>query len=150
MVTDKILVEREKRNEEIKKLLLDSDVACLKVNVPGFDKNTPTSKLLFCYFTQLLKNKGLVNYKTLSGEDGSCGLYLINNGKSYKKKFLSIEENHPLGRFIDLDVTLKNSTSSLSRKKLRKCYICDKPAFYCGRTKAHTHAELLAHMEEKT
>ena len=150
MVTDGILADREARSNEIKNLSKLSDVACLKANVPGFIKNTPSAKVLVSYFIKLLNNQGLTVEKTLSGADGDCALFLLKNGKAYKTKFIALEEKHPLGRFIDIDVTLKNSSVSLSRNNLRKCFICNKPAFYCGRVKAHTLAELLKHMEDKT
>ncbi len=150
MVTDGILADREIRSNEIKNLSKRSDVACVKANVPGSIKNTPCSKVLVSYFTALLKNQGLTLEKTLSGLDGDSSIFLIENGKSLKNKFVRLEEKHPLGRFIDIDVTLKNSSASLSRKKLRKCYVCNKPAFYCGKIKAHTLSELLTHMENKT
>lgn len=150
MVIDSILAERETRNEEIRNLSKRSDVACVKANVPGCDKNTPCSKLLISYFTTLVQNKGARLEKMLSGADGTCALFLLKKGKSYKNKFISIEEKHPLGRFIDIDVTLKNASVSLSRKRLRKCFICNKSAFYCGRIKAHSVIELLRHMEDKT
>ena len=150
MVTDCVLECREQRNTEIKSLSKDSDVACVKANVPGLDKNTPCAKLLVSYFTMLLKNKGLRVEKTLSGADGDCTLFLLKKGKAYKRKFVRLEEHHPLGRFIDIDVTLKNATAGLSRKKRRKCFLCNQPAFYCGRIKAHAVEELLRYMDETT
>ena len=150
MVMDGILADREIRSNQIKNLSKISDVACIKANVPGNVKNTPCSKVLVSYFTALLKNQGLTLEKTLSGLDGDCSIFLIKNGKTLKNKFVTLEEKHPLGRFIDIDVTLKNSSASLLRKKLRKCYICNNPAFYCGKIKAHTLFELLTHMESKT
>ncbi|MBQ9709258.1 MAG: triphosphoribosyl-dephospho-CoA synthase, partial [Clostridia bacterium] len=93
---------------------------------------------------------GLRVEKTLFGADGACSLFLLKKGKVCKRKFVRLEEKHPLGRFVDIDVTLKNAKASLSRKKSRKCFLCNKPAFYCGRIKAHTLMELLQYMDGET
>ena len=150
MVIKSVLADREKRNEEIRNLCKMGAVACVKANTPGTDKNTPYAKLLFSYFTMLLKKKGLAIEKTLSGADGDCALFLLKNGRTQKNKFVAIEEKHPLGRLIDIDVTEKNAEVSLSRPRLRKCFLCDKPAFYCGREKAHPLSELLGHIKRET
>ena len=150
MVNDRILIDREKRSHKIRQLSQLSDVVCLKANVPGLDKNTPFAKVLIAYFAKTLQNTGLSLHEKLGGFDGDCCLFLTNNGKILKKRFVRLEDRHPLGRFCDVDVTLKNANTSLSRKKLRKCFICNKPAFVCGKNNTHTHKELLNHVNKQT
>ena len=149
MVIDGVLQAREKRREEVLKLSKTSDVITLKANVPGSDKNTVYSKLLVSYFTKILDSYGVKFYKKLTGLDGETAIFLTDNGKALKRKFVRLENSHPLGRFIDIDVTLKGETSSICRTRLRKCFLCNKPAFYCGRTKAHTEGELLSYINKK-
>ena len=150
MVTDSILTAREDRSNKINNLTKDGDVVCLKANVPGFDKNTPTSKAIVYYFINYLKKYNLYPLEVINSSDGVYALYQVANGKKLKKQFVKLEQSHALGRFIDIDVTLKNTTKSLQRKKLRKCFICNQPAFYCGRNKTHTVGELLDFQNQKT
>lgn len=55
------------------------------------------------------------------------------NPRYVKNELISIEENTKLGRFIDLDVY--DGIKTLTRGFMRKCYICENPAFICIREK---------------
>ncbi|HLR88779.1 MAG TPA: citrate lyase holo-[acyl-carrier protein] synthase [Atopostipes sp.] len=62
---------------------------------------------------------------------------------------VNIEENHPLGRLFDLDVLMldqNNEVQGKSRTKLglpvRRCFLCERPAKDCGRSRRHTVLEL--------
>ena len=66
-----------------------------------------------------------------------------------KKRMVNIEENHPLGRLFDLDVLMLNKNNEVegtSRTQLglpvRRCFICERPAKDCGRSRRHTVLEL--------
>jgi holo-ACP synthase/triphosphoribosyl-dephospho-CoA synthase len=56
------------------------------------------------------------------------------------------EELHPLGRIFDIDVIRPDGTK-VSRTDLgasgRTCILCGKPAFICGRSRAHSTEEVL-------
>ena len=56
------------------------------------------------------------------------------------------EELHPLGRIFDIDV-IKPDGTKVSRTDLgasgRTCILCGKPAFICGRSRAHSTEEVL-------
>ena len=56
------------------------------------------------------------------------------------------EELHPLGRIFDIDV-IKPDGTKVSRTDLgasgRACILCGKPAFICGRSRAHSTEEVL-------
>jgi holo-ACP synthase/triphosphoribosyl-dephospho-CoA synthase len=61
-----------------------------------------------------------------------------------KTMALHIEETHPLGRLLDIDVLDgegKINRAALGAKE-RKCLICGGGAFACGRARAHTVEEL--------
>lgn len=65
-----------------------------------------------------------------------------------KKRMIQIEQDHPWGRLVDLDVLwLENGLlKSISREALnlpvRTCFICDQPAKECGRSRRHTVSEM--------
>ncbi len=142
MFNDKLLADREKRSKIIKKDAQNSDVVSIKANVVGADKNIPLATLTTKYFAKLVLNGGVKGLKRLYSADGLTILGKISDGKSFKNYAVNLEETHPLGRLIDIDVTLKGQTQSLSRGSLRKCFLCDNPAFVCGKNKTHTVGEL--------
>ena len=63
-----------------------------------------------------------------------------------KRTTVAIENGHPWGRLIDLDVY--GSTNAFSRAEIgvppRRCLVCSEPAKVCGRAKAHTAEALRA------
>jgi len=63
-----------------------------------------------------------------------------------KAATVELEDEHPLGRLWDLDV-IAPGQGKLSRRALalpaRRCLVCDRPAFECGRSRRHPLDELL-------
>lgn len=83
--------------------------------------------------------------------------YLLSaiSPREMKELMVEIEENHPLGRFFDLDVLFLNKNGNVegtSRTQLglpvRKCFICDRPAKECGRSRRHSVEELQQKISE--
>lgn len=68
-----------------------------------------------------------------------------------KKAMVSIEENHPLGRLMDIDV-LDQSGQIYSRqeygKNSRRCLICGEDAKICARSRQHSLPLLIATIKE--
>ncbi len=88
-------------------------------------------------------------YETL---EGPIIFYVVRgDSKTLKENSIFIEENHDLGRFIDIDVYDVNDEYRISRMDLyykpRNCFLCDKPAFECSRSKSHTEEELIDHLK---
>lgn len=150
MVNDGILEARERRRDEINKLAKFSNVLTVKANVPGFDKNLFISNVLISYFCKLCVNNGANVKSVQTGLDGTTVFCTVEDGVITKDFTSALEENHPIGRFIDLDVTLKDSDRSLSRREKRKCFLCDQSAFVCGRNKTHGIGELIKFLTEKS
>ena len=73
--------------------------------------------------------------------------YFVVEGeaKTVKKRLVSIEEQHPLGRLFDIDV-IDFGGVPISRKDIgiepRKCLICGNESRYCMRNFTHTQEEL--------
>lgn len=145
-ISNKILINREEKNHFIKTLVNDYQVISLKANIPGLNKNTKEAYILLAYFDKALNSYGLTKSHKLDGADGPMYIYLTSKDENIKDKMIQIEEETLLGRFIDIDVF--NNSISQNRKTLRKCYICDNPAFVCARNKTHKLEELIEHIEQ--
>ncbi|MBN2876413.1 MAG: triphosphoribosyl-dephospho-CoA synthase [Bacilli bacterium] len=145
---EKILFAREKKQEEIQ--FLKSSFKALisvKTNIPGNNKRIKIAYMLVRMFKELIPFDMVEYTKFYDGYDGPYFLLGSNlDPKSIKQTLMSIEETHPLGRFIDLDVY--DGENSLSREKMRKCYICNKDAFVCNKEGNHTTDELIEHMNQ--
>jgi len=88
-------------------------------------------------------------------ETGYEGFFVVNIGpESAKREAVELEESHPLGRLWDLDVIVPyaGGVRPLSRAEFglpqRRCLICEKPARYCIRARAHRPEELIERMQE--
>ncbi|MBN2300381.1 MAG: citrate lyase holo-[acyl-carrier protein] synthase [Acholeplasmataceae bacterium] len=150
-MTDSLLNAREKRIDFIKSLLSETHLTILvKANIPGQNKNINEAYLLvrlFCFeVNKIYPNNSFEVYESL---DGPYAIFSINSLDliSTKLELIGLEEKHPLGRFIDLDL-FGTSMNSISRKELniedRKCYLCNQYARYCSRNKTHSIESLLS------
>lgn len=131
-----ILRAREERILKVIRRALSGDVVTVKANVPGRDKNIAESFLIVRHFTGVLIERYGGTAEIFNGDDGMYAL--VGGLKSIDKDALvKIELSNPAGRFADLDLYLKGTSSSVSRGYMRKCFICDKPAFVCAREGSH-------------
>lgn len=148
---DKILEAREKRSNLIKAKIDNSSVTnytliIIKANVIGVNKCPYYAYLIINVFLKKIKDKlDIINYEFHETADGP--FYLIevkSDAKEAKLLCIDLEEQHPLGRLVDLDVYSK--VGSFSRRELghefRKCLICDDIAIKCMRNSIHTLTEL--------
>ena len=61
------------------------------------------------------------------------------------KTLIQLEETHPLGRFVDIDVyTNKGQISRAYLDMKKKCMICEKNAFVCMQENRHSLEEIKA------
>lgn len=149
-----ILLAREKRNETIKKLMNEySVIVSLKGNIPGENKNVVTAKRLMYVIDKEIKNVLPFNKREdFNSIAGDYKLYLMNHVDSVeiKKTLIQLEETHPLGRFVDIDVY--TNKGQISRAYLgyekRKCMICEKNAFVCMQENRHSLEEIKAVMQK--
>ncbi len=143
MVIDEILLAREERSRQMKRIAQESDAVSVKANVPGWIKNLPQANAVAYTFAAEIKKMGGYELRFLKGADGLTVFAKVNDGLAFKKRAVELEKTHPLGRLADIDVFQKGEEKSLSRGELRKCFLCDRAAFHCGRNKTHTTGELL-------
>lgn len=144
---DGILKAREERQRQILSLAAEGPVVTVKANIPGRDKRVGESYLIVRYFTARIA-------LDFGGEavlyDGADGPYSVITQTTLGKAAAIELESSPVGRFADIDVYPKGARNSLSRGYMRKCFICDNPAFLCSRTSAHGAAELLGKIRRDT
>lgn len=147
----------------LKKQIADDDLPCLSLNlnVPGFPKSNPAVQHFFSYVLTDLKYFLRANLIELSDSKSICRVddagdfYLspiCGNAKKMeeiKQLCEDFEQNHPLGRFIDVDLndSLGNAVSS---GKLKSCFFCgERPAIECRRMNSHNSEEVRIFMFKK-
>jgi triphosphoribosyl-dephospho-CoA synthetase len=72
-------------------------------------------------------------------------LFKEDIAKDLKKKTIQIEENHCLGRFVDIDVYSRYGC--LSREDKRHCFLCNDLSINCMRSSKHSYEEIIAFLE---
>ncbi|WP_202709222.1 citrate lyase holo-[acyl-carrier protein] synthase [Sporosalibacterium faouarense] len=134
-----------------------TSVITITMNIPGPDKTKPkyikAHSLFFSHFIKTLNKKKyhIVNKEIKVSFDGPV-VYLISKEAPDKLKDLSIklEESHPLGRIMDIDIMDKDKRI-YSRKdnqiKERKCLICDNPARNCIVERKHDITDILKEID---
>jgi holo-ACP synthase CitX len=148
-INEKILASREERYQKIKILKSDYEtVITVKTNIPGTNKNLKVTYALIKMVKNLIPKIYISKLLFFDAFDGPY--YLIgSNYEAYgiKSTLMSIEDNHSLGRFIDLDVF--DGQKTLVREIPRKCYICNDIAFNCIRQEKHSVEELIQFVETR-
>ncbi|MCF7930666.1 MAG: citrate lyase holo-[acyl-carrier protein] synthase [Acholeplasmataceae bacterium] len=155
-MTSNILEAREQRVLKISQLHQSNYITiCVKANIPGMNKNLSEAHFLVRLFSLLIKKHYPCELiKHFESADGPYSIIQIKSSDSLKMKqeLVLIEDTHPLGRFIDLDLYAHNDFS-ISRNSLnmphRKCYICGKDAHVCSRTQAHSTTTLIEFIKNK-
>ncbi|MGL5963287.1 MAG: citrate lyase holo-[acyl-carrier protein] synthase [Fusobacteriaceae bacterium] len=149
------LQERENRVERQMQLLerFNSPLLVVRCNFPGKDKKQYPSMEIVSEITkvidQILQKK--IIYKDMHETlEGKISTFVIDIELfELKRKMIYLEENHLLGRFVDIDV-YGESGHSISRRDLgytpRKCYLCDELSVICTREMAHSHEEIKRHI----
>lgn len=148
---NKFLEFREKRVELQNSLLekYSCPLIAVRTNYPGEDKLEPLAISIADIAAQEMEecfNENIIYKEILENLEGKIYLFVINKkAADIKKITVFFEENHILGRCLDIDVYDING-ESLSRSMFgyekRKCLICDDMAFICGRTMKHSHQEI--------
>lgn len=149
---NKLLTSREVRVLKQRELLqkYNSPLLSLTINIPGHIKNSIEAEYIYNVALEEIEKLSLdVNEKIFVCKDTGYEALMSLNIKASKLKELAckLEESHPLGRFMDIDV-LDESGKILSRKTPRKCYICEENAKECARNTTHLLEELLSYISK--
>jgi holo-ACP synthase len=150
---------REKKCLTIENLhnLYGQPVISIRANYPGIFKNNETTRLVNTEirktFDEFFHNKILAE-ESFDTPEGPTTFYVLRgDARTLKENAVYIEQNHELGRFVDIDVYDIDEEYAITRFELhhepRKCFLCDRSAKECSRDKTHPVEELSAFMEER-
>jgi len=172
-----LLESREARVREQERLLRaypDGTLICLTVQFPGPVKRDISSILVgeagITALEEAFQERLYEDVRDL--ETGFEAFYIVpESPEEAKRRCCEIEDTHPWGRLMDIDVILPaanpadNATPAtlatpagtpaaaapLSRAALglpeRKCLLCDRPARECIRARTHSLTELQARID---
>ena len=143
---------RARRQGELLSQFPGRALLCLTVQLPGPEKRNALSlKIARAGVEAIEKRFNPVFMETNDLETGFEGFFVID-GQSLevKRAAAELEDTHPLGRLMDLDVI--GPEGPLGRADIglpqRRCLLCEKPARYCMRAGSHTHEELMAKIKQ--
>lgn len=155
-----ILAARDER-AQIQQYFLDkynSPLISYKLNIPGPIKYNSLIKkifddgLLVCKSELTKASVEIIDEKVLYRNSGPEYFASFKGTPSLIKEITTVvEETHPLGRLFDFDI-LDLEGNQLSRQQIgrepRKCLMCEKNAFECGRSRNHSVTELIDYIEK--
>ena len=135
----------------------NAPVITLGINYPGMIKNSELSELILSevakQFEEIFQKK-IIYSKFCSMKEGSVIYYVVKgDSRTLKENTIYLEQNHGLGRFVNVDVYDHDEEFPITRIELshepRKCYLCHDDATLCEKNKTHDHAELIEFMQNK-
>lgn len=137
--------ERAHRQHELAKEF--ETIVIIRPNFPGKEKKNPVANFVsLLMMIAMEKELPTCHRETMYKEEGL--IFLLGTAKEaleVKEYALQLEENHPLGRLVDIDVM--NTSGEMSRRELghdeRKCFICSKRAVLCVRNRTHALDEVI-------
>lgn len=150
---NKVLENREQRQTKQWELLekFNSPVLSLTINIPGAKKDSEDARYIYEIALQEIQNLKIQEHQKIltCKETGYEALFCFKiDAKALKIFTCKIEENHPLGRFMDIDV-IDTNKQILSRNIPRKCYVCEKSAKACARERRHSFEQLENFISQK-
>ena len=156
-IEDLLLAKEERVNFQYE--LIDKyklPIVSMRVNYPGINKDNELSRKI----AEIIKNELISKFKENivykdyknTAEGPVFTLVLKNIAEEIKRKTVDVEENHLLGRCVDIDV-YDAQGNGLSRTSLglpsRKCFLCEDKAQNCGRSRKHNIEDVVGFIENK-
>ena len=149
---EQLLESRDKR-AEFQAILLrgyNTPLVSFTVNMPGKVKKNHRSARVFEAGVEAIRETlagHVVYYKLLDNLTGPEGYFAVDMAvDDLKAAMCRIEDEHPLGRLMDIDV-LSAPGKHVSRTTLghqpRKCLVCGEMAAACTRSRAHPTQQLI-------
>ena len=149
---EQLLESRDKR-AEFQAILLrgyNTPLVSFTVNMPGKVKKDHRSARIFEAGVEAIRETlagHVVYYKLLDNLTGPEGYFAVDMAvDDLKAAMCRIEDEHPLGRLMDIDV-LSAPGKHVSRTTLghqpRKCLVCGGMAAACTRSRAHPTQQLI-------
>lgn len=154
-----ILSRREARVELRRQLQQEHQLPLVvfTMNIPGPEKRNPLYASAHQAGEERLVNRlssGNIHVLRRIVQYGACGretFFIVRTDAELLKRICcEIEEDHPLGRLFDMDVYDENSFAVKRtdiEKGPRSCFLCNKPAGECARSRRHPIGEIQAFVE---
>ena len=143
---------RARRQGELLSQFPGRALLCLTVQLPGPEKRNALSlEIARAGVEAVEKRFNPVFEETNDLETGFEAFFIVDGQPlEVKKAAVEIEDTHPLGRLMDLDVIGPEGPVGRASIGLqeRRCLICEKPARYCMRAGSHTQDELIAKIKQ--
>ncbi|MBQ4189002.1 MAG: citrate lyase holo-[Bacteroidales bacterium] len=156
MITLQELLEsrdrRARRQGELLSQYPGRALLCLTVQLPGPEKRNALSLEIARAGVEAVEKSFNPGFEETNYLQTGFEAFFIVDGQplEVKKAAVEIEDTHPLGRLMDLDVI--GPEGPLGRASIglqeRRCLICEKPARYCMRAGSHTQDELMAKIKQ--
>ncbi len=154
-ILQKILLAKDNRANMRKTFSAKKKISIsFSLNIASYPKTNKNISQFFNLILTDLKNFLLANKIFIDNnseiniidEAGNFFMAIVKNKditySEIKQITEEFEENHKLGRFIDVDITDEDGKNVSSHKK-KLCYFCnEKPAIVCMREKTHSYSEL--------
>ena len=129
----------------------DRTLVCLTVVLPGPVKRDARSLKVAQAAVAAVREVFAPVYEDLRDlETGYEGYFLVDGALlDVKKACCQIENEHPFGRLMDLDVLERvgETVAPVGRERVgeqpRRCLLCGRPARECMRAHTHTFAEIV-------
>lgn len=147
-----ILIAREERVEIQGKLIKEYKLPllCLRVNYPGVQKDNYLTRNITRVIKKELVSKFteeiVYEHEEITPEGPVITLIIDNIAEEIKRKTIDVEENHILGRCVDIDV-YDCEGNGINRGNLglssRKCFLCEDNAQNCVRSRRHSIEEVI-------
>lgn len=120
---------------------------CLTVQLPGPEKHSPDSLAIGKAGLEALRKAFPGCEPEVRDLETGFEAYLLSDLPALEAKRIAcrIEDTHPLGRLMDIDVIVDGAPLSRGRIGLepRRCLLCANEARYCMRARTHTTEQLL-------
>ena len=166
MITLAQLLESRDRRAAHQRELLRSfpscTIVCLTVQTPGPEKRTPESLIVGgAGLAAVLDSFGsdLLSAQVRDLDTGYEAYFALPlDALQVKRICCDIEDTHPLGRLMDIDVIPASCADAQSLRPLGRediglqpcsCFLCDAPARECMRSRTHSYEEIAAWTSSK-
>jgi len=148
------LLEKREKTDSFEKELLSrfpfKTLVVIRANMPGGKKGSIESNwIVYRIFLECKKKMApLKIFHSYTDEEGLI-FFLIVDAPPLEVKALSIkiEDDEALGRLADIDVLTAKKLFSRNdfphENKRRKCFLCEKDAVICARSRAHSQKEIM-------
>ena len=114
------------------------------MNIAGPVKRSALIDFVFDHYVRDIPRRlgEAVFMQEIRGIAGNAAIFAYNaDAAALKKACISMEDEQPAGRLLDLDV-IDTDGVKLSREDERRCIICGGPAAPCARSRRHALADL--------